>query len=202
MLWLSRWLKRAVGAGLFLVVASAPAQVPYFPDVYLAPQFEAAADAPSRVVVAGADEPGERLIVAGRVLDGTRPVAGASVYVFQTDVDGRYSKELTGNEAELDPRLHGAMRTDADGRYEYQTIRPGHYDGNAAHVHYIVRAPGYYPRLVDLWFEDDPVLIARREAGEPQVPPGMPQDAVEIRPITRDVDGVWRSTRDVEMVQR
>jgi hypothetical protein len=94
-----------------------------------------------------------------------------------------------------------ATRTDAGGRYEYQTIRPGHYDGNAAHVHYIVRAPGYYPRLVDLWFEDDPVLIARREAGEPQVPPGMPQDAVEIRPITRDANGVWRSTRDVEMIR-
>lgn len=201
MRWSWRGLKSGVGAVLFLVVANASAQVPYFPDVYLAPRFEAAADAPSRVVVAGADEPGERLVVAGRALDGTRPVAGVSVYVFQTDIDGRYSKVLTGNEAELDPRLHGAMRTDADGRYEYQTIRPGHYDGNAAHVHYIVRASGYYPRLVDLWFEDDPVLIARREAGEPQVPTGMPQDAVEIRPITRDANGVWRSTRDVEMVR-
>ena len=72
---------------LALVSVTANAQAPYFPDVYLVPQFEAPADAPSRVVVAGADEPGERLVVSGRVLDGERPVAGVSIYVFQTDVE-------------------------------------------------------------------------------------------------------------------
>jgi hypothetical protein len=128
-----------------LVSLNVGAQAPYFPDVYLAPQFEAPVDAPSRVVVAGADEPGERLVVSGRVLDGGRPVGGVSIYVFQTDVEGLYSKVLTGNEAELDPRLHGFIRSDANGGYEYETIRPGHYDGNPAHVHYLVRAPGYYP---------------------------------------------------------
>jgi protocatechuate 3,4-dioxygenase beta subunit len=187
--------------GFVLASAQAAAQVPYFPDVYLAPQYEAPADAPARVVVAGREEPGERLIVTGRVLDGTTPVAGVSIYVFHTDVDGRYALDRTGNDAELYPRLDGAMRSDADGRYEYETIRPGHYDGNAAHVHYIVRAPGYYPRLIDLWFEDDPVLVARRAAGSPEVPPGMPQDAVAIRPTTRGADGVWRVTRDIEMVR-
>ena len=177
------------------------AQAPYFPDVYLAPQFEAPADAPSRVVVAGADEPGERLVVSGRVLDDGRPVAGVSIYVFQTDVEGRYSKELTGNEAELDPRLHGIMRSDADGGYEYETIRPGHYDGNAAHVHYLVKAPGYYPLLLDLWFDDDPELQSRRRAGRPEIPPSFPENVVAIRPVTRDAAGVWHTTRDIEMVR-
>jgi protocatechuate 3,4-dioxygenase beta subunit len=183
-----------------LALAEAAAQVPYFPDVYLAPQFEAPANAPSRAIVAGPDEPGERLVVSGRVLDGGRPVSGVSVYVFQADVDGRYSKELTGNEAELDPRLHGAMRTDANGVYEYETIRPGHYDGNAAHVHYLVRAPGYRPLLLDLWFDDDPELLARRRAGKPEIPPNFPRNVVAIRPVTRDSAGVWRATRDIEMV--
>jgi protocatechuate 3,4-dioxygenase beta subunit len=135
--------------------------------VYLAPQFEVPADAPSRVVVAGADEPGERLVVSGRALDRGQPVAGVSIYVFQTDVEGRYSKVLTGNDAELDPPLHGIMRSDADGRYEYETIRPGHYDGNAAHVHYLVRASGYNPLLLDLWFDDDPELQSRRHRDGP-----------------------------------
>ena len=70
------------------VLSDVGAQAPYFPDVYLAPQFEAPIDAPSRVVVAGVDEPGERLIVSGRVLDGGLPAAGVSIYVFQTDVEG------------------------------------------------------------------------------------------------------------------
>jgi protocatechuate 3,4-dioxygenase beta subunit len=170
------------------------------PDVYLAPQYEAPADAPSRVVVADAAEPGERLIVTGRVLDGTKPVRGVSIYVFHTDVEGFYARGITGNDAELNPRLHGAMRSDGDGRYEYETIRPGHYDNNAAHVHYIVRAPGYKPRLLDLWFEDDPELLTRRNAGRPEIPVNFPPDVVAIRPVTRDADGTWRATRDIEMV--
>ena len=177
------------------------AQVPYFPDVYLAPQYEAPANAPSRVIVAGADEPGERLVVSGRVLDGGQPVAGVSIFVFQADAEGRYSKELTGNEAELDPRLRGIMRSDASGAYGYETIRPGHYDGNAAHVHYLVRAPGYYPLLLDLWFDDDPELIERRRTGRPEIPLSFPQNVVAIRPVTRDAAGVFHATRDIEMVR-
>jgi protocatechuate 3,4-dioxygenase beta subunit len=182
------------------LAAPLAAQNPYFPEVYLAPQYEAAADAPSHVVVADENEPGERLAVTGRALDGTKPVAGVSIYVFQTDVEGRYSRELTGNDAELNPRLHGAMRSDADGRYEYATVRPGHYDGNPAHVHYLVRAPGYKPLLLDLWFEDDLELAARRNAGRPEIPVNFPPNTVAIRPVTRDADGVWRTTRDIDMV--
>ena len=37
----SRWFKRVVGAVLAPMVGVALAQAPYFPDVYLAPQFEA-----------------------------------------------------------------------------------------------------------------------------------------------------------------
>ena len=173
---------------------------PYIPAAYLAPQFEATADAPSRVVVADEREPGERLIVSGRVLDGSKPVAGTSIYVFQTDVEGRYALDRTGNDAEENPRLHGAMRSDGDGRYEFETVRPGHYGGNPAHVHYIVRASGYKPRLLDLWFEDDPELAARRSAGRPEIPLNFPRNAVAIRPVTRDADGTWRTIRDVAMV--
>ena len=29
------------------------------------------------------------------------------------------------NMAELNPKLYGSMRTDSEGRYQYETIRPG-----------------------------------------------------------------------------
>ena len=48
---------------------------------YNAPQYTAPEDAPSRVVIAGKDEPGERLVVTGHTLDGEKPVAGVSLYV-------------------------------------------------------------------------------------------------------------------------
>ena len=55
--------------------------------------------------------------------------------------------------AQID-RLHGAMRSDANGRYRYETIRPKGYGNAPAHVHYVVTAPGYKPRMFELWFED------------------------------------------------
>src|SRR6185436_16888207 len=88
---------------------------------YLAPQYTAPDDAPSKVVIAGRDEPGERLIVTGRTLDGDKPVAGVSLYVFHTDAKGLYAPGTDNRTAELNPRLHGALLTDAAGRYQYET---------------------------------------------------------------------------------
>ncbi|MGE3577956.1 MAG: hypothetical protein AB7I25_05790 [Vicinamibacterales bacterium] len=138
---------------------------------YLAPRYTASPDAPSTMIIAGPDEPGERLVVTGRTLAGTTPVAGVSIYAFQTDASGRYAPGLpNGGQAELNPRLHGALRTDAQGRYRYETIRPGFYNG-PRHVHHVVIAPGFVPRLVDLRFQDDPMLAARRQAAIPKWKP-------------------------------
>jgi protocatechuate 3,4-dioxygenase beta subunit len=203
-----------LASSLLIVVAAAvivsSQEDQLVPAPYLAPQFTAAVDAPASVTIAGEKEPGERLVVTGRVMDGADPIAGASLFVFQTDAAGRYAPDKSGNDAELDPRLRGLIRTDAQGGYRYQTIRPGSYSGNAAHVHYVVKASGYKARLVDLWFEDDPILVARRAAGEPEVPPGIRNspyykahsDVVEIRPVTRDASGVWHATRDIQMFKR
>ena len=192
-----------------LLASAASAQADLLvPSVYLAPEYTAPDGAPSSIVVAGTDEPGERLIVTGRVLHGSTPVVGASIFVFQTDVNGNYAPGLKTPEAELHPRLHGALRTDTAGQYQYETVRPGSYDGNAAHVHYIVSAPGYKPRLFDLWFQDDPILVERREAGEPQLPQGMRNnnyflagpDFIAIRPVVRDASGTWHAVRDLDMI--
>ena len=63
---------------------------------YLVPQYTAPDDAPSNVVIAGKGEPGERLVVTGRTLDGTRPIAGVSLYVFHTDAKGLRRTRTTG----------------------------------------------------------------------------------------------------------
>jgi protocatechuate 3,4-dioxygenase beta subunit len=192
-------VRAATFVGSVLLAIAVGAQTPsLIPREYLAPKYLAASDAPSSIVVAGPDEPGERLVVTGRVLYGTKPVAGASVYVFHTDVKGLYAPGRSGPDAELDPRLHGAVRTDAQGGYRYETIRPGSYNNNAAHVHYVVVAPGYQPRMFDLWFQDDPILIALRQSGQPQIPQSLRNspfykaapDGIAIRPVIRDPTGV------------
>ena len=109
-------------------------------------------------VLAPAGEPGERLRVEGLVFapDGTTPVEGAIVYAYQTDATGRYSTPPART-----PRLRGFMKTDRDGRFFYDTIRPGSYPGgrNPAHVHHQVWGAGYPAQWAsDLLFDDDPLV--------------------------------------------
>ncbi len=170
------------------------------PAVYLSEKYIALPTAPSAAVIAGPDEPGERLVVTGRVLDGTTPVPGVSIYAFHADQKGLY--EPRGMNQGVDPRLYGAMRSDERGRYRYETIRPGYYGGsdNPAHVHYVVHAPGYKPRLVDLRFEDDPVIAARRKRGVGD-DDGFEPGKMVVRPVERDAKGVWHVTRDLDMIR-
>src|SRR5688572_8400932 len=88
------------------------------PALYLADKYIAPPDAPSSVVIAGPGEPGERLVVTGRVLDGRSPITGVSIYAFHADMKGLYERD--GLQRGLDPRLFGAMRSDESGRYRYE----------------------------------------------------------------------------------
>lgn len=121
---------------------------------------QAPPDAPSEVTVAGEDEPGRRLVVDGAVLgpDG-EPLAGASVFVYQTGEDGIY-----GPEGNRDPRLRGYLRTDENGSFRIRTIKPGSYPGSsiAAHIHIHVAPPDGEPEQVgEIVFEGDPHLSDR-----------------------------------------
>ncbi|MDQ2654826.1 MAG: hypothetical protein M3Z20_17465 [Chloroflexota bacterium] len=186
----------SVLALLFVTFGSVAADL--IPAEYVTEKYVAPHDAPSSIVVARTEEPGERFVVTGRVLDGNRPLAGISIYVFHTDADGLYARDGINNDENA--RLHGAMRSDADGRYRFETIRPKGYDGEPAHVHYVVIAPGYKPRMFDLWLADDPILERRRKEGLPELWFESAPGRVLIRPVTRDANGTWHATRDLEML--
>lgn len=121
---------------------------------------QAPPEAPARVTVAGEGEPGEPLVVRGRILGPEgEPVPGASVFVYQTGEDGIYGPEGNSN-----PRLKGYLRTDDQGRWEIRTIRPGSYPGTrvAAHIHVHVAPPDGAPEKVgEIVFEGDPLLTSR-----------------------------------------
>ena len=112
---------------------------------------------------------GERIIVAGRVLDEDgRPLAGAMVEVWQANAAGRYNHAGDQHDAPLDPHFKGEGRvfTDAEGWYRYTTIRPGAYPWrnhpNAwrpVHIHYSIFGAGFAQRLVtQMYFPGDPLL--------------------------------------------
>ena len=112
---------------------------------------------------------GERIIVAGRVLDEDgRPVSNTLIEIWQANAGGRYIHHLDNHPAPLDPNFTGAGRaiTDADGRYRFVTIKPGAYPwrnhGNAwrpAHIHFSLFGPAFVTRLVtQMYFPGDPLF--------------------------------------------
>jgi catechol 1,2-dioxygenase len=137
---------------------------------------EVAADAPSTArlgpggdvertaaTVAAGRRGGTRLTVSGTVYgaDCETPLAGASIQVWQTNAAGEYGPgQGTGDERCC--YLGAGLRTDAGGRYRFETVRPGHYKGEArpppAHIHFEVRHPDADGLLTELLFEGDPWL--------------------------------------------
>jgi protocatechuate 3,4-dioxygenase beta subunit len=153
------------------------------------------AELASRSRIAPAEEPGEPLIIEGvvRSADG-KPVEGVVVYAYHTDAGGVYPRGTTRH-----GRLRGWARSGSDGRYRFDTIRPGGYPGldTPQHIHMHVIEPGratYY--IDDILFDDDPRLttVHRR-----QMLRGRGGDGL-ARP-TRDANGVWRVQRDIVLGQ-
>ena len=148
-----------------------------------------------RVVLVSDDEPGEPMTVTGTVYapDGKTPVAGIEVHVYHTDAEGYYRK---GTNSSSNPRLKGTMRTNAEGKYEYRTIKPAPYPGggNPAHVHYVISGQGYAKQYDELQFEGD------RWLRNPHLTPEQKNDTfASVRPFVRDQNGVWRVVKDIKL---
>ena len=138
-----------------------------------APRFSAArypATADLTVLNNGAGHAmGERIVVAGRVLDEDgRPVRRAMVEVWQANAAGRYNHEGDTHDAPLDENFGGMGRvfTDEDGWYRFVTVKPGAYPWrnhhNAwrpNHIHFSMFGAGLAQRLItQMYFPGDPLL--------------------------------------------
>lgn len=115
------------------------------------------------------DPMGERIIVSGRVLDGSgRPVRNQLVEVWQANSAGRYIHKRDQHPAPIDPNFTGVGRclTDDDGGYRFTTIKPGpypwknHYNAwRPAHIHFSLFGTDFTQRLVtQMYFPGDPLF--------------------------------------------
>lgn len=117
------------------------------------------------------DGKGEPLLVRGRVTDNNgNAVAGATVDVWATNNDGFYDVQQKG--IQPDHNLRGVFTTDAEGKYWFRTVKPRYYpipdDGTvgkllaalgrhpnrAAHLHFIVKAPGFDTVITHIFTPD------------------------------------------------
>jgi protocatechuate 3,4-dioxygenase, beta subunit len=112
---------------------------------------------------------GERIIVAGRVLDEDgKPIPHTLIELWQANAAGRYRHRNDQHDAPLDPNFTGCgrTRTDGEGRYRFVSIKPGAYPWrnhpNAwrpAHLHFSLFGPAFVTRLVtQMYFPGDPLL--------------------------------------------
>jgi len=124
---------------------------------------------PDLSVINGKQAQGERIIVRGRVVDeSNRPVPNTIIEIWQANAAGRYDHPGDQHDAPLDPNFHGEGRvfTDADGWYEFTSIKPGAYPwGNHPnawrpnHIHYSLFGAGFGQRLItQMYFPGDPLL--------------------------------------------
>jgi protocatechuate 3,4-dioxygenase beta subunit len=160
-----------------------------------APVEQPVGNVPWKATIVSAGEPGDPLIVTGTIYapDGRTPLEGISLFVYQTDAAGRYT--TTGGD-NRNTRIHGLMRTNSEGRYEFRTIKPGSYPAsrNPAHIHAYVSGPGYPEYWIDEYhFTDDPFV-----SDEMRVKAGK-GDLSSILTLTRGADGVLRGVRDIKV---
>jgi protocatechuate 3,4-dioxygenase beta subunit len=131
---------------------------------------ERVTDAAADLTARHAGQPiGERIIVAGRVLDSDgRPVPDTLVEIWQANAAGRYRHQVDDHPAPLDPNFEGSGRcvTDSHGRYRFVTIKPGSYPWrnhpNAwrpSHIHFSLLGRAFTQRLVtQMYFAGDPLF--------------------------------------------
>jgi protocatechuate 3,4-dioxygenase beta subunit len=155
----------------------------------------------SRIRIAPAGEPGERMILAGRVVgvDGG-PLGGIEIEAYHTDATGLYRPDRSvPSWPDRPPRLSGRLTTAADGSYEIDTVRPGAYPGggNPAHIHFRIFASGAHftgtHQGETLWFEGEPFLTPEQVRRETSIAAGT---FCAIQPLARGADGVLRCRRD------
>lgn len=115
-------------------------------------------------------EPGEPLLLSGRILsaaEGTPPIEGARVEIWQTDGESRYHPQDRGDYADFADQeidLRGTVITGADGTYAVQTVVPGAYVPRPRHFHYRITAPGHAALVTQLYVTGDGTLS---QPGEP-----------------------------------
>ncbi len=101
--------------------------------------------------------------LALKVVDGScNPLAGATVKIWHTNLEGSYSGQTPNNGMCLKQQTYsssdffrGVQTTSASGEVFFDTCFPGWYRGRAVHIHFQVKSGGTSHRISQLFFPED-----------------------------------------------
>ncbi len=167
-------LSDTLGASVLVITLNHPADQGSVESTVMGPFYWEGA--PERPLGANLAEgvKGEPAFYSGRVLglDG-RPLENALLDIWSGNGEGDYDMQIPGETA---MKARGKIRTDAQGRYWFRSIRPTFYpvptDGpvggmlrrmgrhpyRPGHIHLIVSAPGHHPVTTHLFVADSQYL--------------------------------------------
>jgi catechol 1,2-dioxygenase len=155
--------------------------------------------APFQTQLAGPNEPGERLIISGKVYssDCRSRLPNTLIEIWQANKAGAYDTDKPGNFTERgDFHLRAMMLTDQQGNYEFETIMPGTYPippnlpglekyaglTRPAHIHFRVSESLHVPLTTQLYFKEDPHIAKDPWASrKPSMAIGLKQDGKFLR---------------------
>ena len=165
-----------VGASTLVMMLDAQAAGPGATDAaLLGPFFRAnAPEMPPGADIARDAGGGSRLAMKGRVKDTAgRPLEGVLVEVWQASPVGLYENQ---DEKQPEHNLRGRFRSDADGRFEFRSVKPAGYpvpvDGpcgellraqdrhpyRPAHIHFMLVKEGYKTLITQVFDNADDAI--------------------------------------------
>lgn len=154
--------------------------------------------------------PGAPLFVSAWVRDGEgRPVADAEIDIWQASTEGFYENQ---DPAQADMNLRGTFTTDAAGHAWFRSVKPagypipvggpvgallraqGRHNMRPAHIHFLIRKPGFKAQFSQVYSSDDPFLETDVQFGVTRALVGqyVKHHASEPAPAA-DVRGEWYS---------
>lgn len=137
-------------------------------------------------------EPGERLIISGRVtnLDCTEMISNAVIDVWHANDAGEYDN--TGY------NLRGKFNSNSQGFYSFETIKPGKYLNGSqyrpSHIHFKITPPGKDTLVTQLYFKGDTDIPKDAAAS---ITSGTYDASHRIIEIEKNKDGKWEGTWDI-----
>jgi protocatechuate 3,4-dioxygenase, alpha subunit len=115
--------------------------------------------------LAGAGVSGERVEIAGRILDGDgKPVPDGMIEIWQANAQGKYAHPEDSQDKGIEPGFagYGRVPSDEQGKFHFTTVKPGRVPGpgeklQAPHLVVSVFMRGLLRRLVTrIYFPDEP----------------------------------------------
>jgi protocatechuate 3,4-dioxygenase beta subunit len=137
-------------------------------------------------------EVGTRLIITGRVynLDCTEFIPNAEIDIWHANDAGQYDNSGYN--------LRGIVKSDSQGYYQFETIKPGKYLNGASyrpsHIHIKVTPPGFTSLITQLYFTGDTDIPGDAAAS---ISTGTYDASNRIIPISLNGNGKYEGTWDV-----